>query len=199
MQPNKDRWRFYCKVDYDELKKRSPEEYQRLRTKFNTDNHDLWPNPGCGAKFVPWKRGSSKVINIQVENAWHIILCYNIIQKLRALRLAHLGGLEAGRLDGLNFLSRTPGKHLQNSPKRLPTSSQQHSERVQEHPPQEASRAGQEAPRAPHNRKSSSFWASPVLQVIPKTTQDTPKKLPRDHQEATKRPQEIPRGTQEDP
>ena len=38
------------------------------------DDDTKWPQPGCGARFKPWHRGASKVIEMRdAEGEWHAI------------------------------------------------------------------------------------------------------------------------------
>eukprot|EP00975_Prorocentrum_lima_P029124 6115737-Prorocentrum_lima.AAC.1 len=62
-------WKFYCKCDWEVLVKEGTKDptadnpvntwYNFMKERF-TDKVDMWPEVGCGARFVPWARGASQ-------------------------------------------------------------------------------------------------------------------------------------------
>jgi hypothetical protein len=76
LQPDKARWKFKCQVDWQELinaHMAHPGDemlmmwVRQLKTKFGDDLAG-WPKIGCGAKFVPWGKGPSIVLELKLED-----------------------------------------------------------------------------------------------------------------------------------
>ena len=77
-------WKFYCQIDWDKLE--TLLEYQcvveDMKNKWGI-NKKAWPNPCCGAKFVPYARGASKVIELRMGNGtWACILAERLPENL---------------------------------------------------------------------------------------------------------------------
>eukprot|EP00975_Prorocentrum_lima_P063832 12893897-Prorocentrum_lima.AAC.1 len=61
-------WRFYCEVDWSVLEK------EDMKEKYSTQV-DNWPKVGCGAKFLPWGRGASMVMAMQMnDGSWEAFM-----------------------------------------------------------------------------------------------------------------------------
>ena len=78
------KWKFYCKVDWDVVE--TIPEYvsvvEGMKQKWGI-HKKAWPDPCCGAKFVPWARGASKVIELRMQDGnWACILAERMPQQL---------------------------------------------------------------------------------------------------------------------
>ena len=63
----KERW--YCGVNWKVLRKENPEEKRILDMMGAVWGPDMerWPNPGCGRRFAPWKRGAAWMITMHMS------------------------------------------------------------------------------------------------------------------------------------
>ena len=82
-QPNKENFRFYCRTDWQAAVTQEDGEklHTMLQKKYGKDPRS-WPSFGCGAKFCPWKRGASKVVELKVDGQWHAILAERLPEQL---------------------------------------------------------------------------------------------------------------------
>ena len=56
-------WRFYCLVDWAQVVAIFPGAFEEMKTKYDSDVSN-WPTCGCSARFRPWGRGESKVVEM---------------------------------------------------------------------------------------------------------------------------------------
>ena len=68
-QPNKDRERYYCGVQWEYVVKVDNFIKQRIEKEYGTleNLRSIMPQCGCGAKYVPWARGESQVVEVCVS------------------------------------------------------------------------------------------------------------------------------------
>ena len=72
------KWKFWCRIQWAKVCEKDPATAKIMVDKYG-DNVKAWPQPGCGAKFVPWANGPTKVIELLMpDGTW---------QALRAERL----------------------------------------------------------------------------------------------------------------
>ena len=83
-QPVASRWRFYCKINWSQVIEHHPEICEYFKALGCGDEPDLWPGQdlGCGAKFAPWARGPSKVVEMKVEGEWVCFLAERLPDQL---------------------------------------------------------------------------------------------------------------------
>ena len=90
-QPDKNKWQWYCRVDWEPLVKefeKHPEDVMLnklvtyLKGKYGEDRAE-WPQVGCGARFTPFKKGASMVVEIkQADNEWTSFVAERIPSEL---------------------------------------------------------------------------------------------------------------------
>ena len=77
-----DSWRFRCQIQWDVMKQKCPQAYEVMVDTHGTDRTS-WPQPCCGAIFVPWARGPSQVIEIRADcGQWYAFLACRLPQEL---------------------------------------------------------------------------------------------------------------------
>ncbi len=78
------RWQFYCKVDWEKAcaNKNGGAAVLKEMTKLHGPNKQLWPDIGCGAKFRPWCRGASKILEIKTDEGWVNIIAERLPEQL---------------------------------------------------------------------------------------------------------------------
>ena len=67
------RSRFFCRVGYKQMAE-DPQFKDMMKKMSDTYGPDMdrWPQPGCGAKFVPYARGCSKAVEFQLASGqWY--------------------------------------------------------------------------------------------------------------------------------
>ena len=60
-----DRWKFLCKIQWERAMSISEDHkagIMKIMEPLHGADASLWPQPGCGSKFVPWAHGESQVI-----------------------------------------------------------------------------------------------------------------------------------------
>ena len=71
-----DKWKFYCGIDWIQAinSKNGTEIFNHMvNNGFGTDPTS-WPNSGCGARFRPWAKFPSKVVEIIIEGVCYVFL-----------------------------------------------------------------------------------------------------------------------------
>ena len=78
------KWKFYCKISWAQVIKHHPHVAEQFIARGCGENPDLWPGASlcCGAKFAPWKRGPSKVVEMLVEGKWVCFLAERLPEQL---------------------------------------------------------------------------------------------------------------------
>ena len=75
-------WRFKCWIQWPVVRGKDPTVAATMVEKYGEDM-DKWPQPGCGAKFSPWAKGPSKIIELQMPDGnWQAIRAMRLPQKL---------------------------------------------------------------------------------------------------------------------
>ena len=81
-QPNKQAWKFYCRMDWEVLVNaggwdEAPEHVKswasNMVAAYGRD-WKTWPQVGCGAKFVPWSRGASIILELKCGDTWRAMM-----------------------------------------------------------------------------------------------------------------------------
>ncbi len=80
-RPNPDKWRFYCGVQWPVVAEKSDHIMQHM-VRVHGENLKRWPDPGCGARFIPHARGPSKVVEMLVAGEWVCFLAERLPQLL---------------------------------------------------------------------------------------------------------------------
>ena len=81
-QPNKATWKFYCKMDWEVLVNAgcwdgAPEHVKNWASnmvKAYGRDWKMWPQVGCGARFVPWSRGASIILELKCGDSWRAMM-----------------------------------------------------------------------------------------------------------------------------
>ena len=83
------KWKYYCKLNWPRLKEMNPKAYDKWEEKFGPLTMDQWgywswPSPCCGAKFIPWARGASKVLEFYCPKShkWWTLVAERLPQVL---------------------------------------------------------------------------------------------------------------------
>jgi hypothetical protein len=73
-RPNPNKWTFFCRVNWAQVAELHPEIKDHFMKNGFGDDPLKWPGQGmgCGAKFAPWRRGPSKIVEILIDgkNEW---------------------------------------------------------------------------------------------------------------------------------
>ena len=77
-------WQFKCEVDFDQIEKQDPKLYKQIAESLQDVPKEQWKDLACtcGAKFIPWACGASKVVEIRVEGVWHALLAERLPEEL---------------------------------------------------------------------------------------------------------------------
>ena len=70
------RWRFKCELMPEKIKVKQPQQYEVIKKAMGNIPDEKWNTytPLCGARFVPWAKGSSKVLELKVQDEYFAIL-----------------------------------------------------------------------------------------------------------------------------
>ena len=63
-----DKWRFYCRTDWDRQRERDRTAYIMNAAYFGEEDNSKWPKFGCGARFIPFARGASKLVQMELPD-----------------------------------------------------------------------------------------------------------------------------------
>ena len=77
-RPNKNGWRFYCRMDWEVLVQAgawdgAPDHVKMWAANMVEAygrNWKSWPQIGCGARFIPWARGASIILELKCGDTW---------------------------------------------------------------------------------------------------------------------------------
>jgi len=75
------RWKFACAIQWAVVQEQMPQAYAEMEKSYGADK-TIWPQPGCGAKFVPWARGASKVIEFLADGQWYSFVASRLPEEL---------------------------------------------------------------------------------------------------------------------
>ena len=68
-RPDPEKWTFYCRCNWKQVAEHQPEIIDHFVKNGYGDDPLKWPGQGmgCGAKFAPWKRGPSKIVQLLLD------------------------------------------------------------------------------------------------------------------------------------
>ena len=80
-------WKFYCEVSFEQIEEQDPVAFKEIEAFFSNKGiaraHWKSHTHCCGAKFIPWARGCSKVLEIYTESdGWLALLAERLPEEL---------------------------------------------------------------------------------------------------------------------
>ena len=105
-------WGFWCKLMPSKIRERQPSQYEEIRKSMGSIPDHEWDSyaPTCGARFVPWAKGASKVVELKVKDTFYAILADRLPEELddEIKKVQHAWHVALGRTTAEQIASAIP-------------------------------------------------------------------------------------------